>query len=126
MLRLVVPKGSLERQTFELFDAADLSILRSSEVDYRGTIDDTRIADVRVLRPRRSRSTWPAASSTSASPARDWIAETGADVVSLGPLRYSKMTQRPVQIVLAVHESSPSAAPRTSPAARGWQRSTRT
>ncbi|MGB9112514.1 MAG: ATP phosphoribosyltransferase [Acidimicrobiales bacterium] len=107
MLRLVVPKGSLERQTFELFDAADLSILRSSEVDYRGTIDDTRIADVRVLRPQEIPLYVARGLFDVGITGRDWIAETGADVVSLGPLRYSKMTERPVQIVLAVHESSP-------------------
>ena len=36
---------------------------------------------------------------------RDWIEETGADVVTLGELVYSKTTERPVQIVLAVHGS---------------------
>ena len=40
MLRLVLPKGSLERATLDLFEAADLTVRRSSDVDYRGTIDD--------------------------------------------------------------------------------------
>ena len=40
MLRLVLPKGSLERQTLELFDAADLSVNRSSNVAYHATIDE--------------------------------------------------------------------------------------
>ena len=39
VLRLVVPKGSLEKATFELFEAADLPIRRSSSVDYKATID---------------------------------------------------------------------------------------
>ena len=33
---------------------------------------------------------------------RDWIAETEADVVSLGELQYSKSTSQPVRVVLAV------------------------
>ena len=33
---------------------------------------------------------------------RDWIAETGSDVASLGLLHYSKATARPVRIVVAV------------------------
>ena len=33
---------------------------------------------------------------------RDWIEETGADVVGLGELRYSKTTANPVRIVVAV------------------------
>ena len=52
MLRIVLPKGSLERATLELFDAADLAVQRSSDVDYRATIDDPRIDDVRILRPQ--------------------------------------------------------------------------
>ena len=43
MLRLVLPKGSLERQTLELFDAADLSVNRSSNVAYHATIDDPHL-----------------------------------------------------------------------------------
>ena len=52
MLRLVLPKGSLERATLELFAAADLGVVRSSDVDYRASIDDPRIAEVRILRPQ--------------------------------------------------------------------------
>ena len=37
---------------------------------------------------------------------RDWIEETGSDVVSLCQLHYSKATARPVQIVVAVHADS--------------------
>ena len=43
VLRLVLPKGSLEKATLELFEAADLHVVRSSSVDYTATIDDPRI-----------------------------------------------------------------------------------
>ena len=43
MLKLVLPKGSLEKSTLELFEGADLGVIRSSSVDYRATIDDPRI-----------------------------------------------------------------------------------
>lgn len=59
MLRIVLPKGSLEKATFELFEAADLTIRRSSSVDYKATIDDPRIIDVRILRPQEIPSTPP-------------------------------------------------------------------
>jgi hypothetical protein len=52
MLRLVLPKGSLESATFALFDAADLTVKRSSQVDYRASIADPRINEVRILRPQ--------------------------------------------------------------------------
>ncbi|HXZ83773.1 MAG TPA: ATP phosphoribosyltransferase [Acidimicrobiales bacterium] len=106
MLRLVVPKGSLERQTFELFAAADLTIHRSSEVDYRGTIDDARIDEVRILRPQEIPVYVADGLFDLGITGRDWIEETGATVVSLGELAYSKLTENPVQIVLAVHGSA--------------------
>ena len=43
MLKLVLPKGSLEKATLELFAQADLTVNRSSSVDYSATIDDPRI-----------------------------------------------------------------------------------
>ena len=52
VLRLVLPKGSLERATLELFEAADLAVQRGSDVDYRATIDDPRVSEVRILRPQ--------------------------------------------------------------------------
>ena len=39
---------------------------------------------------------------------RDWIEETGADVVTLTELHYSKATARPINIVLAVAGDAPS------------------
>ena len=52
MLRLVLPKGSLEQATLQLFEDADLAVVRSSDVDYRAAIDDPRVAEVRILRPQ--------------------------------------------------------------------------
>ena len=44
MLKLVLPKGSLERATLDLFEDADLAVLRSSDVEYRATIADPRVS----------------------------------------------------------------------------------
>jgi len=52
VLRIVLPKGSLEKATMDLFEAADLTVVRSSSVDYRASIDDPRIGEVRILRPQ--------------------------------------------------------------------------
>ncbi|MYH88469.1 MAG: ATP phosphoribosyltransferase, partial [Acidimicrobiaceae bacterium] len=38
---------------------------------------------------------------------RDWIEETDSDVESLGELKYSKATSRPIRVVLAVPQDSP-------------------
>ncbi|MEO6570391.1 MAG: ATP phosphoribosyltransferase [Ilumatobacteraceae bacterium] len=102
MLRLVLPKGSLERATFELFEAADLSVLRSSSVDYKATIDDPRIDEVRILRPQEIAGYVAEGLFDIGITGRDWVDETGALVESLGELQYSKATSRPVQVVVAV------------------------
>ncbi len=107
MLRLVLPKGSLERATLELFEAADLAVVRSSDVDYKATIDDPRVLDVRILRPQEIPSYVAEGLYDLGITGRDWIEETASDVVSLGELHYSKATARPIKVVLAVAEDSP-------------------
>jgi ATP phosphoribosyltransferase len=107
VLRIVLPKGSLERATLELFDAADLSVQRSSSVDYRATIDDPRVAEVRILRPQEIPRYVAEGLFDLGITGRDWIEETSSDVVSLGQLRYSKATTQPISVVLAVAEDSP-------------------
>jgi ATP phosphoribosyltransferase len=107
VLRLVLPKGSLERPTFELFEAADLTVRRSSDVDYRAAIDDPRVADVRILRPQEIPAYVAEGLFDLGVTGRDWIEETDSAVVSLGELRYSKTTGRPFSIVLAVADESP-------------------
>jgi ATP phosphoribosyltransferase len=107
MLRLVLPKGSLERATLELFEAADLAVIRSSSVDYRATIDDPRVAEVRILRPQEIPTYVAEGLYDLGVTGRDWIEETASEVVSLGQLRYSKNTERPFSIVLAVADDAP-------------------
>jgi ATP phosphoribosyltransferase len=107
VLSLVLPKGSLERATLDLFDAADLTVRRSSDRDYHAAIDDPRIDRVRFLRPQEIPSYLERGLFDLGITGRDWITETGADVVSLGELKYSKVTGSPVRVVLAVPEGSP-------------------
>ncbi|MGD0441386.1 MAG: ATP phosphoribosyltransferase [Acidimicrobiales bacterium] len=107
MLRLVLPKGSLELATFELFAAADLTVRRASEVAYRATIDDPRVDEVHILRPQEIPTYVSEGLFDLGVTGRDWVEETGADVVSLGELRYSKATAEPIKVVLAVSEDSP-------------------
>ena len=107
MLSLVLPKGSLERATLDLFDAADLTVRRSSDRDYHASIDDPRVERVRFLRPQEIPSYLERGLFDLGITGRDWITETGADLVSLGELRYSKVTANPVRVVLAVPESAP-------------------
>ena len=107
MLNLVLPKGSLEKATLELFEAADLTVRRSSSVDYKATIADPRVADVRILRPQEIPRYVAQGLFDLGITGRDWIEETASDVVSLGEMKYSKATSNPVRIVLAVPQDSP-------------------
>lgn len=106
MLKLVLPKGSLERATFELFEAADLKLWRGSERDYHGNIDDPRILSVAILRPQEIPTYVEDGFFDIGVTGEDWVAETGADVVKVTALEYSKQTDLPVKIVLAVPESA--------------------
>ncbi|MGH9022581.1 MAG: ATP phosphoribosyltransferase [Acidimicrobiia bacterium] len=106
MLRLALPKGSLEQATLRLFEDADLAVIRSSDRDYRATISDPRIAEVRILRPQEIPRYVASGYFDLGITGRDWIEETGAAVTSLTQLHYSKATARPVRIVLAVPSES--------------------
>ena len=115
MLSLVLPKGSLESATLSLFESADLAVRRGSDRDYHASIDDPRIERVRFLRPQEIPQYLEQGLFDLGITGRDWIAETGADVVSLGELEYSKATSDPVRIILAVPESAPWQTPADLP-----------
>jgi ATP phosphoribosyltransferase len=107
MLRLVLPKGSLERATLQLFEDADLAVARGSDVDYRGSIDDPRVDEVRILRPQEIPRYVADGMFDVGITGRDWIEERNAEVVTLSELHYSKATARPIRVVLAVAADSP-------------------
>jgi len=110
VLRLVLPKGSLERATLDLFAAADLGVNRSSDVDYRASVDDPRIEEVRILRPQEIPLYVADGLFDIGITGRDWVEERGSKVTSLGVLQYSKATANPIRVVLAVPVDSPVAS----------------
>ncbi|MGI8869506.1 MAG: ATP phosphoribosyltransferase [Mycobacteriales bacterium] len=107
MLSLVLPKGSLERPTLELFAAADLPVRRGGERDYHAQIEDPRIDRVRFLRPQEIPIYLEQGLFDLGITGRDWIVETGAQIEVVGELSYSRATSRPVRIVVAVPEAHP-------------------
>ncbi|MFL6128258.1 MAG: ATP phosphoribosyltransferase [Mycobacteriales bacterium] len=107
MLSLVLPKGSLEKATLDLFDAADLGVRRGSDRDYHAAIDHPGIERVRFLRPQEIPEYVQQGLFDVGITGRDWITETESDVVSLGELHYSKATSDPVRVVLAVPRDAP-------------------
>jgi ATP phosphoribosyltransferase len=108
MLKLVIPKGSLEAQTLRLFEEADLRVRRGSERDYHGTIDDDRIERVSILRPQEIPLYVQDGLFDLGITGQDWIAETGADVEVLTTLTYAKTgAGHGTKVVLAVPNEHP-------------------
>lgn len=107
MLAIVLPKGSLEKQVLELFSAADLQVLRGGDRDYHARVDDPRINKVRFLRPQEIPTYVEQGIFDLGISGRDWITETGADVVSLGEIGGGRAGEALVSVVLAVPKESP-------------------
>jgi ATP phosphoribosyltransferase len=108
MLKLVIPKGSLEAQTLRLFEEADLRVRRGSDRDYHGTIDDERIERVSILRPQEIPLYVQDGLFDLGITGEDWIAETGADLEVLTALAYAKTgTGHGTKVVLAVPNEHP-------------------
>jgi ATP phosphoribosyltransferase len=116
MLKLVIPKGSLEEQTLRLFEAADLTVRRSSSRDYHGSVDDDRIDRVSVLRPQEIPTYVAEGLFDLGITGQDWIAETGSDVEVLASLRYAKTgTGHGTKVVLAVPNEHPANSAKEMP-----------
>jgi len=105
MLNLVLPKGSLQEQTLELFRAADLAVKRS-EREYNPRVDDPRIRSVKMLRAQEIPKFVEEGYFDLGITGLDWIMETGASVVELADLPYSKQSAGGVKIVVAVPNDS--------------------
>lgn len=107
MLSLVLPKGSLEKATLELFAAADLTVQRGSDRDYHASVDDPRVDRVRFLRPQEIPLYVEQGLFDVGITGRDWVEETGAAVETVTELEYSKATSNPIRMVLAVPATHP-------------------
>jgi ATP phosphoribosyltransferase len=116
MLKLVIPKGSLEQQTLRLFEEADLRVRRGSDRDYHGSIDDERIERVSLLRPQEIPLYVQDGLFDLGITGQDWIAETAADVEVLTPLSYAKSgSGHGTKVVLAVPADHPANSAKEMP-----------
>ena len=75
---------------------------RSSDVDYKASIDDPRIDEVRILRPQEIPRYVAEGLFDLGITGRDWIEETAARSCRSASSQYSKASARPVRIVVAV------------------------
>jgi ATP phosphoribosyltransferase len=106
MISLVLPKGSLEQQTLQLFKEADLEVKRTDR-DYNPRISDPRIGKVKILRPQEIPVYVGMGAFDLGITGLDWVRETGSDVVEVASLSYSKTGEGNVRIVVAVAQEEP-------------------
>ena len=105
MLSLALPKGSLEEQTFKLFEAANLK-LSKPERGYTPTLNDPRVSKIKILRPQEIPVYVASGDFDLGISGHDWVTESGADVIDIAELPYAKTGAGSVKMVLAVSEAS--------------------
>jgi ATP phosphoribosyltransferase len=104
IIRLAIPKGSLQQATIDLFKDAGWRIVPSSR-SYFPTIDDPEIECALVRAQEISRYVENGLFDMALT-GLDWILENESDVEIVADLVYSKATAKPARWVLAVAENS--------------------
>jgi ATP phosphoribosyltransferase len=100
VLKLGIPKGSLEKATIELFKKSGWRIKLSSR-NYFPEIDDPEMA-CSICRAQEMSSYVEKGVLDAGITGKDWILENDSDVVVVDDLIYSKVSKRPTRWVLAV------------------------
>jgi len=103
-LRLGLPKGSLQEKTFQLFKKAGYDIQVNSR-SYYPAVNDPDL-EILLMRAQEIPRYVHEGVLDAGLSGLDWIMENEADVVEVADLVYSKRSQRPVRLVLAVANDS--------------------
>jgi ATP phosphoribosyltransferase len=109
VLRLALPKGSLQETTLQLFKRAGYDI-RVKSRNYYPSIDDPEIECI-LIRPQEMARYIEQGVMDCGITGVDWVLESGADVEELADLRAPWPNYVPVRWVLAVKQGSPFAKP---------------
>ncbi|MDD5134944.1 MAG: ATP phosphoribosyltransferase [Phycisphaerae bacterium] len=104
ILKLGIPKGSLQKATFELFEKAGFHIT-GYERSYFPQIDDSEIQLIMLRAQEMSRYVEDGVLDAGFT-GQDWILENKSDVTEVCQLLYSKATSKPARWVLAVPNES--------------------
>ena len=105
VLKLGLPKGSLQEATFKIFKKAGFNISLSSERSYFPSIDDDQIEPVLLRAQEMSRYIADSALDCGIT-GNDWILENKSEVVKITDLVYAKQGLNKVRWVLAVPQAS--------------------
>ncbi len=104
-LRVGIPKGSLQESTLALFKRAGLNVQTSSR-SYFAATDDPEIECMLIRAQEMARYVDHGVLDCGLT-GRDWVMESGLDVVTAAELTYAKQGLGKVRWVLAVPEDSP-------------------
>ena len=105
VLKLGIPKGSLEKATFELFEKAGFNV-SGADRSYFPQIDDPQIQLILLRAQEMSRYVEDGVLDAGFT-GYDWIIENASNVHEVCELQYSKATSNPARWVLAVPNESP-------------------
>ena len=105
ILKVGIPKGSLENATIELFKKSGWKINVSTR-SYFPVVDDEELRCTLVRAQEMSRFVEMGTLDVGLT-GKDWILENGSDVVVVQDLIYSKTSAAPARWVLVVAEDSP-------------------
>jgi ATP phosphoribosyltransferase len=109
ILKLGIPKGSLQEATFDLFKRAGFNVT-GYERSYFPRIDDDEIHLI-LLRAQEMSRYVESGVLDAGFTGHDWIVENGSDVHEVCELLYSKATSNPTRWVLAVPNESDKVRP---------------
>ena len=104
VLRLGLPKGSLQESTLKLFKKAGYNVTVGSR-SYYPAVDDTEIQAM-LIRAQEMAKYVDDGVLDAGLTGKDWILEQGADVREVAELNYAKGGLRPVRWVIAVPNES--------------------
>src|ERR1044071_10302102 len=103
-LRLGIPKGSLQDGTIQLFERAGFKIYANGR-SYFPTTDDPEVECMLIRAQEMARYVEHGALDAGLT-GRDWVVESGLEVITVADLVYAKQSRGKVRWVLAVPESS--------------------
>lgn len=105
ILKLGIPKGSLQESTFRLFQKAGFKITVGSR-SYIPQIDDSELEGL-LIRAQEMAGYVEDGVLDAGLTGRDWMTEQNADVEVISELRYAKAGLKPIKWVVAVPNDSP-------------------
>ena len=105
ILKLGIPKGSLQESTIKIFKEAGYDI-KVRERNYYPTVDDPQL-ECMLIRAQEMARYVEGGQLDCGLTGLDWIKENRSDVIEVSELTYAKQSFKPIKWVLAVKEDSP-------------------